>query len=189
MPLSPPPAFTAQELAHHVRIAGDRVVKTVIIELDGKMAMLVMPATWRIRWDRLSKILDTDFVDLADEQAFQDRFPPDCEVGAMPPFGNLFGMSVYCAEALTEQPELAFAAGSHSESIHMNTRDFLSLVQPMVINQASPGRAPANRPGWSATPPAAPATGRRQRPPPWQATDPPGIDPPGRLSAARHRVN
>ena len=57
MCLSHPPAFTAQELAHHVKIAGDRVVKTVIIELDGKMAMLVMPATWRIRWDRLSGIL------------------------------------------------------------------------------------------------------------------------------------
>lgn len=74
MPVSPP-AFTAQQLAHHVKIAGDRVVKTVIIELDGKMAMLVMPATWRIRWDRLTHILDTDFVDLADEQEFQDRFP------------------------------------------------------------------------------------------------------------------
>ncbi|MCS5560959.1 MAG: YbaK/EbsC family protein [Marinobacter nauticus] len=146
MCLAHPPAFTAQELAHHVKIAGDRVVKTVIIELDGKMAMLVMPATWRIRWDRLSKILDTDFVDLADEQAFQDRFP-DCEVGAMPPFGNLFGMSVYCAEALTEQPELAFAAGSHSESIHMNTRDFLSLVQPMVINQGFT-RPGARKPAW-----------------------------------------
>ena len=95
MCLSHPPAYTAQELAHHVKIAGDRVVKTVIIELDGKMAMLVMPATWRIRWDRLSRILDTDFIDLADEQEFKDRFP-DCEVGAMPPFGNLFGMTVYC---------------------------------------------------------------------------------------------
>jgi Ala-tRNA(Pro) deacylase len=146
MCLAHPPAFTAQELAHHVKIAGDRVVKTVIIELDGKMAMLVMPATWRIRWDRLSKILDTDFVDLADEQAFQDRFP-DCEVGAMPPFGNLFGMSVYCAEALTEQPELAFAAGSHTESIHMNTRDFLNLVQPMVINQGFT-RPGARKPAW-----------------------------------------
>lgn len=146
MCLPHPPAFTAQELAHHVKIAGDRVVKTVIIELDGKMAMLVMPATWRIRWDRLSRILDTDFVDLADEQAFQDRFP-DCEVGAMPPFGNLFGMTVYCAEVLTEQPELAFAAGSHSESIHMKTADFIQLVQPMVINQGftKPG---ARKPAW-----------------------------------------
>lgn len=162
MCLPHPPAFTAQELAHHVQIAGDRVVKTVIIVLDGKMAMLVMPATWRIRWDRLSDILDTDFVDLADEHEFHSRFP-DCEEGATPPFGNLFGMSVYCSEALTEQPELAFSAGSHTESIHMKTKDFLNLVQPIVLNQGfikpgaqkpawitkaqrQPGRAPAQRP-------------------------------------------
>ena len=146
MCLSHPPAFTAQELAHHVKIAGDRVVKTVILELDGKMAMLVMPATWRIRWDRLTRILDTDFVDLADEQEFQDRFP-NCEVGAMPPFGNLFDMPVYCAEALTRQPELAFAAGSHTESIHMKTDDFLDLVHPMVLEQGfvKPG---AQKPAW-----------------------------------------
>ncbi|NWN90128.1 YbaK/EbsC family protein [Marinobacter adhaerens] len=146
MCLTHPPAFTAQKLAHHVKIAGDKVVKTVIIELDGKMAMLVMPATWRVRWDSLSRILDTDFVDLADEQAFADRFP-ECEVGAMPPFGNLFGMTVYCAEPLTEQEELAFAAGSHTETVHMKTRDFLELVQPMVLNGGfiRPG---ARRPAW-----------------------------------------
>ncbi|WP_309044640.1 aminoacyl-tRNA deacylase [Marinobacter sediminicola] len=146
MCLTHPPAFTAQQLAHHVKIAGDKVVKTVIIELDGKMAMLVMPATWRVRWESLSRILDTDFVDLADEQEFQDRFP-DCEVGAMPPFGSLFGMTVYCAEPLTEQPELAFAAGSHTETLHMKTRDFLNLVQPIVLNRGfiKPG---AQKPAW-----------------------------------------
>lgn len=146
MCLSHPPAYTAQELARHVQIAGDKVAKTVIIELDGKMAMLVMPATWRVRWERLSQILDTDFVQLADEQEFQDRFP-DCEVGAMPPFGNLFGMSVYCSEALSEQPEIAFAAGTHTESIHMRTRDFLQLVQPVVIQQGfiKPGN---RKPAW-----------------------------------------
>ncbi len=146
MCLPHPPAYTAQQLAHHVKIAGDRVVKTVIIELDGKMAMLVMPATWRIRWDRLSHILDTDFLDLADEQEFQDRFP-DCEPGAMPPFGNLFGMSVYCAEVLTNQPELAFAAGSHTESIHMKTADFLDLVRPMIIPEGFT-RPGARKPAW-----------------------------------------
>ncbi|MEH6562191.1 MAG: YbaK/EbsC family protein [Marinobacter sp.] len=146
MCLTHPPAFTAKELAHHVKIEGDKVVKTVIIELDGKMAMLVMPATWRVRWESLSRILDTDFVDLADEQTFQDRFP-ECEVGAMPPFGNLFGMTVYCAESLTEQPELAFAAGSHTETLHMKTRDFLNLVQPMVLNRGfnKPG---TQKPAW-----------------------------------------
>ncbi|MGB2114980.1 MAG: aminoacyl-tRNA deacylase [Marinobacter adhaerens] len=146
MCLNHPPAFTAQELAHHVQIAGDKVAKTVILELDGKMAMLVMPATWRIRWDSLSRILDTDFVDLADEQAFQDRFP-DCEVGAMPPFGNLFDMTVYCAESLTEQEDLAFAAGSHTETLHMKTRDFLNLVQPLVLTRGfkKPG---TQKPAW-----------------------------------------
>lgn len=146
MCLPHPPAFTAQELAHHVQIAGDRVAKTVIIELDGKMAMLVMPATWRVRWDRLSQVLDTDFVQLADEQEFQDRFP-DCEVGAMPPFGNLFGMSVYCSEALTTEPDIAFAAGTHTGSIHMKTRDFMRLVQPVVIQ---PGfiRPGSRKPAW-----------------------------------------
>jgi Ala-tRNA(Pro) deacylase len=144
--LSHPPAYTAEQLAHHVRIAGDQVAKTVIMELDGKMAMLVMPATWRVRWERLTHVLDTDFVQLADEQEFQYRFP-ECEVGAMPPFGNLFDMSVYCSEALSAQPEIAFTAGTHTESIHMKTRDFLRLVKPVVINQGfvRPG---AQRPGW-----------------------------------------
>ncbi len=146
MCLSHPPAFTAQQLAHHIQIAGDRVAKTVIIELDGKMAMLVMPATWRVRWDRLTEVLDTDFVQLADEQEFEDRFP-DCEVGAMPPFGNLFGMSVYCCEALTGEPDMAFAAGTHTGSIHMKTGDFLQLAQPIVIHQGfiRPG---SRKPAW-----------------------------------------
>jgi Ala-tRNA(Pro) deacylase len=141
-----PPAFSARQLARHVGIAGDRVVKTVIIELDGKIAMLVMPATWRVRWHRLSQILDTDFVELADEQTFQNLFP-QCEVGAMPPFGELYGMNVYCAEALTQQPELAFAAGSHSKSIHMKTADFLALARPTILNQGfnKPGVA---KPAW-----------------------------------------
>ncbi|MFE8070519.1 YbaK/EbsC family protein [Marinobacteraceae bacterium S3BR75-40.1] len=141
-----PPAYTAQELAQHCQIDGEQVVKTVIIELDGQRAMLVMPSTWRIRWDRLTDVLDTDFVELADEEEFQDRFP-QCEVGAMPPFGNLYDMSVYCCEALTKQPEIVFAAGQHTESIRMDTEDFLRLVHPVIINQGflKPG---ASKPAW-----------------------------------------
>lgn len=141
-----PPAFTAQELAHHCKIKADQVVKTVIIELDGAMTMLVLPASWRIRWDRLGKILDTDFIDLASEAEFRDCFP-NCEVGAMPPFGQLYGMHVYCCETLTGEPELVFAAGNHSESIRMATADFLRLVKPIMISQGfnKPGQA---RPAW-----------------------------------------
>ena len=144
--LNHPPAYTSQQLAHHGRNPGDRVAKTVIIELDGKMAMLVMPSTWRIHWDRLSDVLETDFLELADEMEFKDRFP-DCEVGAMPPFGNLFGMVVYCSEALTQQPDIAFAAGSHESSIQMKTEDFLDLVDPVVIEKGfiRPG---ARKPAW-----------------------------------------
>lgn len=141
-----PPAFTAQELAHHCRIKGDQVVKTVIIELDGSMTMLALPATWRIRWDRLGKILDTDFIGLADEGEFKDRFP-HCEVGAMPPFGHLYGMPLYCCETLTNQPELMFAAGQHSQSIRLATADFLRLANPVLLSQGfiKPGRA---KPAW-----------------------------------------
>lgn len=144
--LSHPSAYTAQELAHHGQVAGDRVAKTVIIELDGKIAMLVMPATWRVHWDRLSQVLETDFVELADETGFKDRFP-DCEVGAMPPFGHLFSMTMYCSEALTLQPDIVFPAGSHTESIHMTTRDFLRLANPIVIDRGfiRPG---SRKPAW-----------------------------------------
>ncbi|PAU81811.1 deacylase [Halovibrio salipaludis] len=152
--LSHPPGFTAQSLAHHCNVPGDQVAKTVIIELDGRMAMLVMPASFRIRWDRMMEVLNTDFVELADEADFTDRFP-DCEVGAMPPFGNLFGMTAYCSETLAEQPEITFAAGSHTEAMQIATRDYLALAQPVVISQGflRPG---ARRPAWLAGRPGRP---------------------------------
>ncbi|XOZ32511.1 aminoacyl-tRNA deacylase [Halomonadaceae bacterium KBTZ08] len=144
--LSHPPGFTARSLAHHCNVPNDQVAKTVIIELDGRMAMLVMPASFRIRWDRIMEVLDTDFVALADEEDFTDRFP-DCEVGAMPPFGNLFGMTTYCSETLAEQPEITFAAGSHTEAMQIRTRDYLDVAQPVVISRGfiRPG---TQRPGW-----------------------------------------
>lgn len=144
--ISHPPGFTAQSLAHHCQVPGDQVAKTVIIELDGTMAMLVLPASFRIRWDRLMDVLDTDFVELADEDDFKDRFP-DCEVGAMPPFGNLFDMQVFCSETLTRQPEITFAAGSHTEAMQIAVRDYLRLVAPIEINQGfiRPG---TKKPAW-----------------------------------------
>lgn len=152
--LSHPPGFTAQSLAHHCNVPGDQVAKTVIIELDGRMAMLVMPASFRIRWDRMMDVLNTDFVELADEADFTDRFP-DCEVGAMPPFGNLFGMSAYCSETLAEQPEITSAAGSHTEAMQIRAQDYLELAQPVVISQGfiRPG---TRRPAWLAGKPGRP---------------------------------
>ena len=147
-----PPGFTAQSLAHHCQVPGDQVAKTVIIELDGRMAMLVMPASFRIRWDRMIDVLDTDFVELADEEDFKECFP-DCEVGAMPPFGNLFNMPVYCSETLTQQPEITFAAGSHTEAMQIAVADYLRLVHPVEISKGfiRPG---TRKPAWLTRKPA-----------------------------------
>jgi len=141
-----PPGFTAQSLAHHCQVPADQVAKTVIIEMDGSMAMLVLPASFRIRWDRLADVLNTDLIELADEEDFRDRFP-DCEVGAMPPFGNLFNMQVYCSETLTQQPEITFAAGSHTEAMQINMEDYLRLVKPIEISRGfiRPG---TKKPAW-----------------------------------------
>ncbi|WP_020407404.1 aminoacyl-tRNA deacylase [Hahella ganghwensis] len=128
------PAYTAQEIAQSAHICGKMLAKTVIIMMDGKMSMTVMPATSRIRWDRLSRAMGTDFIELADEEEFQDAFP-DCELGAMPPFGNLFGMSVYMDEELRNLDNIAFSAGSHSETLTMSMSDYVDLVKPIAITE------------------------------------------------------
>jgi len=144
------PAYTAQEIAQSAHICGKMLAKTVIILMDGEMAITVMPANCKVRWDRLVKAMGTDFIELADENEFKDAFP-DCEVGAMPPFGNLFGMSVYMDEELTRNPDIAFCAGSHSETIRMATADFMEHVKPIVITdgfvKSSTPPLLRNRPG------------------------------------------
>ncbi len=140
------PAFTAQEIAKRAHIKGDQLAKTVIIDMDGTMAMVVLPASWRIRWDRFMKAMDTDFIALADEEEFVDRFP-ECELGAMPAIGRIFGMNVYMHEALRDYDEIAFSAGSHSEIIKMNINDYIRLAEPVMMNEGfvKPG---ASKPEW-----------------------------------------
>ncbi len=125
-------AFTAQEIAASAHISGKELAKTVMIKFDGKMAMAVLPASYKISFDDLKEVLGVEKVRLAYEQEFMDKFP-DCEVGAMPPFGNLYGMEVYVAESLTDDEEIAFNACSHTELIRMNYIDFEELVKPKRI--------------------------------------------------------
>ena len=122
-------AFTAQEIAASAHISGKELAKTVMIKFDGKMAMAVLPASYKISFDDLKEVLGVEKVRLAYEQEFMDKFP-DCEVGAMPPFGNLYGMEVYVAESLADDEEIAFNACSHTELIRMNYKDFEELVKP-----------------------------------------------------------
>lgn len=127
------PAYTAQEIAAAAHIGGNMLAKTVIVKIDGKLAMLVSPATKMINFDNLKKLTKAKSVELASEYEFQDRFK-DCEVGAMPPFGNLYDMPVYVDDSLLEDEEIVFNAGNHSELIKMKYEDWAKLVKPKVVH-------------------------------------------------------
>jgi Ala-tRNA(Pro) deacylase len=127
------PAYTAQEVAASAHITGRELAKTVIVELDGRMGMAVLPANRKIVLQDLREVTGSDQVKFASEEEFRQKFP-DCETGAMPPFGNLYGMEVYVAESLCDNREIAFNAGSHTELIKMAFSDFERLVQPKVMS-------------------------------------------------------
>lgn len=127
--ISHSPAYTASKIAATAHIPGKELAKTVMIKVDGEMAMAVLPASKKVDFDPLTKIAGADAVELASETEFRDLFP-ECETGAMPPFGNLYGMKVFVAEALAEDEEIAFNAGSHTELVRMTYADFERLVDP-----------------------------------------------------------
>lgn len=127
------PAYTAQEVAQSAHITGREMAKVVIVELDGRMAMAVLPANRKVVLQELRELTGSEEVKFASEADFRQQFP-DCETGAMPPFGNLYGMDVYMAQALSENDQIAFNAGTHTEIIKMAFLDFERLVQPKVIS-------------------------------------------------------
>ena len=129
------PAYTAQEIAASAHVRGKDLAKTVIVTLDGQMAMAVLPASRKVGFDLLGQATGAESVQLASEQAFRDMFP-GCEVGAMPPFGNLYGMDVYASKLLAEDEEIAFNAGSHTELIRLAYKDFEQLAKPKVTRIA-----------------------------------------------------
>lgn len=125
-------AFTAQEIAASAHIPGKEMAKTVILDIDGKMAMAVVPASYHVDFTLLEKEVGATRISLATEESFKEMFP-DCELGAMPPFGNLYDMDVYVSKSLAEDEEIFFNAGSHTELIRLNYKDFEKLVQPKVL--------------------------------------------------------
>jgi len=126
------PAYTAQEIAAAAHIPGKEMAKTVMVKIDGEMAMVVLPASMKVDFNRLLDATGAQEVELAQEREFKDLFP-GCDVGAMPPFGNLFGIRTFVAEELTEDEEIAFNAGSVTEVIRLAYRDFERLVKPRVL--------------------------------------------------------
>ncbi|GIV62623.1 MAG: deacylase [Rhodothermaceae bacterium] len=126
------PAYTAQEVAAATHVPGKEMAKTVMIKVDGRMAMAVLPATFQVDLGLLREALGAGTVELATEEEFRDLFP-DCEPGAMPPFGNLYGLDVFMAATLAEDEEIVFNAGTHTEAIKMAFPDFVRLVKPVEL--------------------------------------------------------
>ena len=126
-------AFTAQEVAASAHVPGKELAKVVMVKLDGEMAMAVLPAPSQVDLESLRGVAGADEAELAGEEEFEELFP-DCEVGAMPPFGNLWDLDVYVDEELREDEEIAFDAGSHTELVRMSYEDFERLVKPTVAD-------------------------------------------------------
>ena len=134
--ISHSPAYTAQGIAALSHIPGKELAKTVVVKLDGQLTMAVLPASFRVDVGLLKKATNAKRVELASETEFRDRFP-ECETGAMPPFGNLYGIDVIADESLAKDKEIAFNACSHRELIRLPWEDFERLAEPKVTRIAA----------------------------------------------------
>lgn len=126
------PAYTAHEVAHLVHVPGRELAKTVIVKIHNSIAMAVLPASYHVDFTLLMAALETKDMYLAPEEEFADRFP-DCDLGAMPPFGNLYGMKVFVARSLSEDEKITFNAGTHTDVVTMKYKDFERLVNPTLL--------------------------------------------------------
>lgn len=130
-----PTAYTAQDVAAAQKVPGKQVAKVVMVLADAKTVMLVMPASYRIDFTKLKGVLGAKEARLAKEEEFSGIFP-DCDTGAMPPFGNLYNVPMYVDRVLTEDPEIVFQAGSHRDTMKVAYKDYARLTQPIVADFA-----------------------------------------------------
>jgi len=124
-------AFTAQEAAAAAHVPGKEMAKTVVVKVNGDLAMVVLPSTDQVSMSRLKEVTGAERVELASEPEFSDRFPT-CEPGAMPPFGNLWNVPVFVDQRLREDERIAFPAGTHTELVRLAYADYERLVHPVV---------------------------------------------------------
>jgi Ala-tRNA(Pro) deacylase len=133
------PAYTARDTAQAAHVQGKDFAKTLIVKIDGRLAMAVVPASEKLDLAQLKKAAGAKHVSLAFESEFE-RWFPGCEPGAMPPFGNLYGMEVFVAKSLAADEQIAFNAGSHAELVRTAYKDFERLAQPIVAVLSTPSR-------------------------------------------------
>jgi Ala-tRNA(Pro) deacylase len=134
-------AYTAQEVAESEHIPGRLVAKTVVAWADGQLVLLVLPASLQVELARLNVALGAKATRFAHEAEFVDAFP-DCEVGAMPPFGNLYDLPVYVDKSLTDDEAIVFPAGTHTETMSVRYADYAQLVKPTIVEFAGPRVTP-----------------------------------------------
>jgi Ala-tRNA(Pro) deacylase len=128
-------AFSAQKIAESEHIPGKMVAKTVIVLADNHVIALVLPASYRADLNKIQAALGTREIRLAHEAEFAATFP-DCEVGTMPPFGNLYGIPVYVEKHLTEEETIIFPVGTYTDTMSLKYADFERLAQPKVMTFA-----------------------------------------------------
>lgn len=129
------PAYTAQEAAATLHVPGKELAKTVVVKIDGKLALAVLPASYRVNTKQLAEAAAAKKVELATENEFSAAFP-DCELGAMPPFGHLYGLTVYVDEVLAQDEEIVFNAGTHRDAVRMRYQDFSRVAAPQMVRFA-----------------------------------------------------
>lgn len=136
-PMSHTPVYTAQAAAAVMHVSGKELAKTTVALAGDEMILAVLPAAAHVNFDKLGKVVGKP-VRLASEKEFMDKFP-DCETGAMPPFGNLYKLPVYVDQKLAADEEIVFNAGTHRDAIRMRYEDFARLAQPTLGDFADKG--------------------------------------------------
>jgi Ala-tRNA(Pro) deacylase len=136
-PMRHPSSYTAQGAAAVMHVSGSEVAKTVVVEAGKEYYLIVLPASYHVKPAKLAHVLGCP-VRLASEEEFSSLFP-DCELGAMPPLGELYGLRVIVDESLAADKEIIFNAGTHRDAIRMNFDDFMSLARPTICSFAAKG--------------------------------------------------
>lgn len=134
------PAFTAQELSARMHISGYEFVKVVVVKMDGVFALAALPAPLRVNFRALARVAGVRKVTLASEQEFQQLFS-DCELGAMPPFGNLYSMLTFAEQDVSLNENIVINAGTHAEAIRLRYADFSRLARPRLGRFGEPPSA------------------------------------------------
>ena len=129
------PSYSAQRTAQAEHVPGREEIKVVMVKADGRNVMVVLPATHQVDFLKLKSVLDAGDLRLAEESEFASLFP-DCEVGAMPPFGSLYSVPVYADRLLAEDDHIVFNGGTHREAFMISYRDYEKLEHPQVADFA-----------------------------------------------------